>query len=333
MLVGLWVATLACVQPGSTEGDDGRDGRDARPPDGEGGDPADFADEAAGEASVPDLGPQTCDIDFLFIVDTSASMLDAMETLATEAFPNFVRELEAYPSLGTYRVAVKSQLYGERTASGGVLVDDSLFLTAGWPPGLPHEDSGGMPLCTEVPSAECHYASGERWMEGPSASLAAEFACVGHVACRGDDALGEPSIRAGLEALGHRGSAGFLRSGALLVVVILTDEDDQSDCDPDTGLCETPIGEFRERYLALKGGDERFVALLALGGPRTGTPIGPGIACMSPAYGEFSFAPRLWAFADAFGSRGRAYDLCTQDISSALTSAIDTLELSCDVII
>lgn len=272
-----------------------------------------------------DGSPDTCDIDILFVIDTSGSMMDAAENLAHTAFPAFAEQLRDHPDLAVYRVAVTNHLYGESEVGDGVTVDDTLFLTMGWPPEEPHEF---LP-CQEVPTVDCAFESGQSWMVGPSASLEDEFRCVGSVACHQSIALGEPTLQAGLEALTYTGNAGFLREDALLALVFITDEDDQSTLSLD---------EIRREILALKGGDPRYVVVLTLGGPVVGTeevnPLTHAMGCMSDDHGAIEQTPRIIDFAISFGSRGLHYNLCEDDISTALTSAIDALEISCrDILI
>lgn len=284
----------------------------------------------AGEDVLEDPVPDgshptgTCDIDILFVVDTSGSMMDAAENLAEAAFPNFAGELETYPELGKYRVAVTTHLYGQNEVTDGVMVQDSLFLTQGWPVGQPHDAFD----CEEVPSVECGFGSGESWMVGPSSTLHDEFACVGRVACHQNVYIGEPTLQAGLEALRFPDNSGFLREDALLVVVYITDEDDQSTMAP---------APLRENILALKGGDEKYVVVLTLGGPMVGTvevnSVTHAMGCISDYYGATEQTPRLIEFSGLFGARGLHYNLCDDDISSALTSAIDALETSCGEIL
>jgi hypothetical protein len=57
------------------------------------------------------------------------------------------------------------------------------------------------------------------------------------------------------------------------------------------------------------------------------------MGCVSEQYGATEETPRIIGFTGLFGSRGLHYDLCEDDISSALTSAIDALEMSCSVIL
>jgi hypothetical protein len=282
--------------------------------------------DVADDGSRPDVLPtDMCDLDLLFVVDTSGSMFDAAEALRTVAFPNFADELERYPSLGTYRVAFKNHLYGEHEiTSDGPMQQDSLFMTMGWPPGDAHDPFN----CEEAPSIDCAFASGQSWMEGPAATLRNEFACVGSFACHQDVFVGEPTLQAGLEGLRFPDNAAFLREGALLVAVFISDEEDQS---PMTATA------LHDGLLALKGGDERYVVALTLGGPEVGTvevnSMTHAMGCISDQYGGTEQTPKMIEFSRLFGTRGLHYNLCDDDISTALTSAINALEMSCDEII
>lgn len=267
---------------------------------------------------------QGCDLDILFVVDSSGSMMDAAASLAEVAFPSFADELEQYPDLGSYRVAVKNHLYGENEVTDGSFVQDSLFLTSGWPQGQPHDAFD----CEEMPSVDCEFASGASWMVGPGETLRDEFRCVGSLACHQNLYTGEQTLQGGLEGLRFPENQGFLREEALLVVVYITDEDDQSGLAPQ---------DIRQALLQIKGGDERYVVVLTLGGPEVGSvevnPITHAVGCVSDRYGAIEQTPRLKSFSGLFGTRGLHYDLCRDDISSALTNAIDALEMSCQDII
>lgn len=286
----------------------------------------DTAEDTAGDnIPRPDSEhPGTCDIDILFVIDTSGSMMDAAENLAHAAFPNFANELETYPQLGKYRVAVTTHLYGENEVTEGTFIQDSLFLTKGWPAGQEHDSF----WCEELPTVDCNFASGETWMTGPSPTLHNEFACVGRVACHQNLYVDEPTLQAGLEALRFPVNSGFLREHALLLVVFITDERDRSPL---------PLSRIYDNILALKGGDEKYVVALTLAGPRVGTVeinyITRAMGCISDYYGAIEETPHIIEFSEMFGTRGLHYNLCEDDISSALTSAIDALEMSCEEIL
>jgi hypothetical protein len=278
---------------------------------------------------------ELCDVDILFVYDTSGSMMDAVGPLTSEAFPAFADSLAAYPHLGTLRVAVKTNLFGEHafenggvgySCEGGVeeTVQTSLFLTQGWDTAEPHDAH----CCEEIPAVDCAFASGQRWIEGPSGTMLDEFACVADVPCQQDVLSGEPTLEAGLRGLQHDGNAGFLRDGAVLLVVFITDEEDQSAVTP---------AAIHDGLLALKGGDERYVAVVTIAGPREGTvevnPVTHAMGCEG-TYGGTEETPEIIDFSALFGTRGVHYEMCgDNDMSGALQAGFDVLELSCDEVI
>ncbi|MDI7268712.1 MAG: hypothetical protein QME96_12030 [Myxococcota bacterium] len=290
----------------------------------------DAADDAATEHAA-----ERCDIDILFVYDTSGSMMDAVGPLTSEAFPAFAEALATYPHLGSVRVAVKTNLFGEHvfdnggigySCDGGVpeTIQTSYFLRHGWDPGTPHDAR----CCEEIPDVDCGFAPDVRWIEGPSATMLDQFACVANVPCQQDVFAGEPTLQGGLTGLEYDGNAGFLREGAVLVVVFLTDEEDQSDMAP---------AAIHDRLLALKGGDPRYVAVVTIAGPRVGTvevnPVTHARGCMG-TYGGTEQTPRIIGFTELFGDRGLHYEMCgDNDMSGALAAAFDVLELSCDEVI
>jgi len=305
------------------------------------------AGEDAVEDPIPDDGHTTgsCDIDILFVIDTSGSMFDAAKSLREVGFPSFIQQLEEYSGLGTYRVAVTNHLYGQNPADS-LTVDDSLFLTVGYDPnyecqnladgcdsqGHEYEELAGgygYYLCDDVPemahTVGCSFASGQTWMEGPSTALLDEFLCVGNIACHQSESFDEPTLRAGVEALRYSGNQDFLRQEALLVLVYLTDEEDSSE-----GMT---YQQMHDEILALKGGDERYVVVVTMAGPEVGTEelniITHEMGCTSELYGAVYETPRIIGFTGLFGARGRHYNLCEDDLSTALTDALDRLEMSC----
>jgi hypothetical protein len=292
---------------------------------------------------------QSCDVDLLLVVDTSGSMFDAAKDLREVAFPSFATQLEQYTKLGSYRVAVKNHLFGTNPA-GATNVDDSKFVTAGYESGYQCQNlvsgcdaegheyeslAGGYRyyLCDDVPEtshlASCSFASGASWMEGPSSTVLDEMKCVGRIPCHQAASLDEPTLRAGIEGLRYSGNAGFLREKALLVVVYLTDEDDAS-----SGMT---YPQMRQALLDLKGGDEKYVVVATLAGPKAGTQVINSVTgrkgCVSSVYGGIYETPKIEGFTSLFGERGRHYNLCADDISTALTDALDRLKMSCEEII
>jgi len=262
-------------------------------------------------------------------------MMDAVGPLRSAAFPIFAEALATYPDLGTLQVGMTTNLFGEHefenggsglSCDGATLetVQTSYLLTEGWNTGEPHDAY----CCEEVPDVDCAFASGERWIEGPSDTMLDEFECVANVPCQQDVMSGEPTLEAGLKTLQYEGNAGFVRDGALLVVVYITDEEDQSSM---------TAAAIHDGLLDLKGGDETYLAVVTIAGPAVGTEevneVTGAMGCFGE-YGGTEETPGIIAFTEQFGDRGVSFEMCgDNDLSGALTAAFDVLELSCNEII
>jgi hypothetical protein len=282
-----------------------------------------------------DADADNCDVDILFVYDTSGSMMDAVGPLTSEAFPAFAEALATYPDLGTIQVGVTTNLFGEHDFENGgsgfscdgatvETVQTSYLLTEGWDTGEPHDAD----CCEEVPDVDCAFASGERWIEGPSDTMLDEFACVANVPCQQDVMSGEPTLEAGLKSLQYEGNAGFVRDGALLVVVFITDEEDQSSMTAEA---------IHDGLLELKGGDETYLSVVTIAGPAVGTEEVNSVTHAMGCFGEYGGTeqtPEIIAFTELFGDRGVSFEMCgDNDMSGALSAAFDVLELSCNEII
>jgi len=93
------------------------------------------------------------------------------------------------------------------------------------------------------------------------------------------------------------------------------------------------IEAIRDGLIDIKGGDERFVVIVTIAGPLKGTAeinsVTHAKGCFSPDYGGTEETPKIMEFAALFGERGRHYDMCEDDLSTALDNALDQLETSC----
>lgn len=174
---------------------------------------------------------------------------------------------------------------------------------------------------TQGMAGQCSFASGQVWMESTDPDLADEFACVGDIwsgnsQCRGDSDDEQPAsaAAASLESPAADGpNAGFSRDEALLVVVAITDEDEQPDGD-------ATAQEVHDRLVATKGKVENMV-FLGIGGKSS----------CDGVYGSADHASKLEQITQLFAAQGRGvfWDLCDGQLEDGLTQAFEVIESAC----
>jgi hypothetical protein len=234
-------------------------------------------------------------IDVVIAVDNSGSMSEEKSALRDIAFPGFATALiNVAGGIEDFRVGVLD-----------ACPDPANFHTRG---------VGG----------ECNFQSGLRWMESSSTALVDEFKCVGDIFsgdqnCNGSNDDEQPATAAttALEpAFSGSGmpNEGFLRDNALLVVIAITDEDEQPTPNANAQ-------EIYDRLVAIKGGDVNRMVFLGIAGDS---------AC-SGAYGDAKEATKLKATTQLFIDAGRGvfYDLCLGDLEDGLTQALTTIDSAC----
>lgn len=172
--------------------------------------------------------PVSADIDILLVIDNSTSTLDK-QTVFAQNFPRFVQALDAFPM-------------GRPSLHIGVIDTTVDIATTGWAQGnvgCPTPDPGDNGLLQSAPRiAGCTPPNGPfiADIESPNGSRTVNYAgtleqalsCIAQVGGAGC------GFEADLEAMkraldGSRPeNAGFIRNGAYLGVIFLTDEDDAS---------------------------------------------------------------------------------------------------------
>ena len=189
--------------------------------DGEEGSAAKVSKEPGKPGPTPpiDPAPAPCKkVDVLFVVDNSGSMADNQQSLIA-SFPGFVDGMKKY-------------LASAEDVHIGVVTSDSYYQND--------------PACTAIGSLvtktggpkssgkRCDpYDSGSRFLTTRDPLLKERFACAAQVGAGGSD--DERMARALLDAVAPKAAApgkcnaGFLRPDSLLVVVMITDEDDVPD--------------------------------------------------------------------------------------------------------
>ena len=186
--------------------------------------------------------PVSADVDILFVIDNSSSTEDK-QTIFAQNFPNFINALFAFPT------GVPNVHIGVVTTSvdiGTTTIDGMSAANAGCP--SPNTAGDGLLQNTaattgcNVPTGGARFisdianpAGGARitnYGTSSATNLASTFSCIAQVGAHGCGF--EQPLEAMKRALnGSRTeNDGFLRPGAALAIIILTDEDDASIANP-----------------------------------------------------------------------------------------------------
>lgn len=209
---------------------------------------------------TPALASGCSKLDLLFVLDNSFSMLDAQSKVAA-AFPSLISALG--------QTAAGADLHVMVTDS-----DDSDGIGIPFLGGGECEDVLGAGKRTSSADTDCGLPESESFISSAQPELDAAFDCVADVGAFGD--FGEQPMDALLGAispgLNDPGgcNAGFLRRDAVLVTIVVTDEDDQ--------LSSGDATVWHQALLDAKGGNEDGVVVLGLVGDNNvdgGLPGGP----------------------------------------------------------
>jgi hypothetical protein len=255
-----------------------------------------------------------CDIDILFVFDTSQSMMVTVDALAQSGFGGFTNMLASYPQPGTINVGMTNHLYGVHE-----MYSDGEYQWPNCSELLTHGMSHPVDTyyCEDMPDQSCNFASGEVWIEGPSDTLKTEFNCIGRLPCQEDINHEEETLQAGLEALEDPFNHGFVRDEALLFVIFISDEDDHS---------EMTNENIRQGLLDVKQGNQDYVYMAAMAGAAANT-------CESEFFGEAKPTPRIIDFAELFGDHGRHFNMCETSAASALAAMVTMLTEACQEVL
>jgi hypothetical protein len=264
----------------------------SNPGDGSGDDDGNGSGSGSGSGEIAEACKH---VDVVIAVDNSGSMQQEKQELRDIAFPGFASALiDIAGGIDDFRVGVLDACNAPAN-----------FHTRGL---------GGA----------CNFAGGNVWMDSTSPNLVDEFKCVGDIdssdmQCTGqnDDEQPATSATAALEPMWMgpgKANEGFLRDNALLVVVAITDEDEQ----PVPGA---NAQEVYDRLVAIKGDLNRIV-FLGIG----------GASDCSGVYGTAKDAQKLRNVTKLFEQQGRGvfWDLCQGNLDQGLTKALETIESACE---
>lgn len=268
--------------------------------------------EAPREGAVPaDAGAAApgCDkVDFLFVIDNSLSMFQQQANL-TASFPGFMQTVrESVQATDHHIMVIDTDGWdGEGAQASADQCEDAL----------------GAGKRTSSSNEDCGISGSQRYIESGQPSLQSVFSCLGEVGTFGN--FGEQPMDAVLRAIsatenGAGGcNAGFLREDAVLVVVLVTDEDDTRS----SGDAE----QWRQALLEAKGGDERAVVVLGFVGDDNLSGGLPGGPC--PLLNISSGAPELQRFVQSM-ALGSLASVCAPDYSPFFQQAVANIRTACD---
>lgn len=269
--------------------------------------------DGAGGTAVGDGGPQECaKVDVLFVIDDSASMADQQQSLIN-SFAGFVAAMrDKLAFADSYHVGViTSDAYSGNETScrkSGALVTRTAGLNSS--------------------QSTCIPAGGVRYLDGASATLEQDFACIGKVGTLGAD--DEKVARSLLDATNPANSAlgtcnaGFLREDSLLVVVIITDEDDVPECpDPNDPITCTSTGsggtpqEWHDTLVGYRSGKDQNIVVLTLLGEQLANTCGAQVAS------------KLIGFTNRF-QNGVHGDVCAASYDQFFADALPVIDDACE---
>lgn len=293
------VLALSACGPSVGAGDDDDDGP---------GPDASTIDDGDGGADVAGCP----DVDVLFVIDDSGSMADQQDSLIA-SFPGFVD-------------GIRGRLRSAQSVHIGVVTTEDY---AGNPPAC--RTIGSLITQTAGPSSSNRacgpFASGATWLDSRDPLLAERFACVGKVGAGGDS--DERVARALMNALDPARNApgacnaGFSRPDSLLVIVIITDEDDVADGCDGTGACDTygsggTSSEWYQAVVAARGGRAENIVVLSLIGRALDNACGA-----TPA-------ARLLGFTNRFAPNNLIGDVCAASYDGFFLDALPVVSDACE---
>lgn len=263
---------------------------------------------------LPDARPECQKIDLLFVIDDSASMDDNQRSLAASV-PGFLR-------------AMKTRLRFADSFHVGVVTSDAYRFNAAGCQSIGDlvTQTGGLRSSNRVCGP---FASGLRWLDGNDPNLDDAFTCAAQLGVLGDDdeKMARALLNATTPARNGPGQCndGFLRRDSLLVVTLITDEDDVPEgcdsLDPPTncmtyGSGGTPAEWFSE-LSRNRNGTSQNIAMLGLFGRRADNPCGAVVNS------------KLLGLVRRFGDFGLAGDICASSYDSFFNDALAVVENAC----
>jgi hypothetical protein len=304
-------------------------------------------DPGTGTATSGETGGSACEkVDFLFVVDNSGSMSDEQQNLGT-SFPGFISAIQGTLMAQDYHImAVDTDAASVGASSIGIsngevtcethptccigICNGLGGISISPPPTVCNgEPCANFPLPTGCEATlgsgrdydqngdSCNIDGGLRYMTDTQSDLVGTFQCAALVGPNGDGLeLPMDAMRAaiGVESEMDGCNEGFLRDDAVLVVVFITDEDDD-------GQSMGNPSEWKDYLVQAKGGNEEAVVVLGLIADEGY--MGGGV-CQ-----DNGDAPILRSFAESF-TYGQWGSVCEPDYTQFFIDAVSVIDTACD---
>jgi hypothetical protein len=239
-------------------------------------------------------------VDILFAIDGSGSM--AAEQAALRGTDGMA------PVFAEFTDALLAELTDVEDFHVGVVSSQEEVTILGT-----HKD---FPEVPESPETDCGLPPGQRWLVGPSPTLAEDFACIAATRSGTDEVTAYNTA----EALHNPANAGFLRDDSLVFAVMLTDEDTY-----DHNIAR--MVDIRARLLEAVNGDlDRLIVLGIAGGQ--GVFEAPETICEGP-YGLAVPARRMASIVASLRERGRMQNICGGDLSASFAAVLGDVVSAC----
>jgi len=280
-------------------------------------------------------------VDFLFVIDNSGSMAEEQQQLIA-SFPGFVAAIEQSVAVDDFHVmVVDSDEWFAVDQCAEICPDnpeDTCVACAGDEPGdcvdVPCAAFPPRPGCDGTIGAgaigtpggvACGVAGPGRFLVSGQDDLAAVFDCIADV---GIGANGERPMDAMVAAVGPLQEVGacdegFLRDDAILVVTVISDEEDSLADDGIASAGDPP--QWRQALIDAKHGDDQAIVFLGLVGDND-VPAG---VCEDADPPQAAPAPRLRELAESL-PYGQWHSVCVDDYTPFFADAIEVIDSACD---
>jgi len=270
-------------------------------------------------------------VDFLFVIDNSASMAEEQDNLI-ESFPGFIAAIEEATSARDFHIMVvdsdwQQPLFFCSGQCAELFPPTSCGATncaAFEQPGaFTCDESIGVGIVNDLEDRPCAITGGNRYLIDAQPDLSDAFACIARVGTGGatDELIFDAMRFAVSDTFNDPGGChpGFVRKDAILVLTFVTDE---TDVDLDAPQ------QTRDAIVAAKGDNADATVVLGLFGDTDQ----PNAVCTTTDQnaGGAHDGDLFRLFIDKFPNRGSWASVCETDYAPFFARAVSVIDTTCD---